>query len=150
MNSKIINELNRIIDLGLVKEDCVIDIKRIIDGWNGEKIAREIYIKRGYTITQIDFIAMKESDIKCIEVKNQEPFDPPPFKGHGLPAWQIDSKMKLFIYKQIEPILFVIDKKDNCMYEQSIVELLKNKSFQTKGIHPRKIFPIDSFNLIKK
>jgi hypothetical protein len=123
----------------------------INEGWEGEKLVREL-LKKDQSITtffQADLIIRKvDGRWFLTEIKNQEPFEPPPFYGHGLPRWQIESRLMFEKECNIPCILIIKDKGNNKVYWQhlSILEKL-NDHFDTYGKHPRRIYNLKSFNV---
>jgi hypothetical protein len=122
------------------------DLLRFTEGMEGENLIRNYFIKKGIKHMQVDLIFKgKDGEYKLAEIKHQEIFEPPPFKGHGLPIWQIEDRLKFYKETNIEPWLFVVDKETNIIYYQSFVKLMQNEYFDTKGKKPRRVFNINSF-----
>lgn len=124
------------------------DLHKIKEGFAGEKVVRD-YLKKvpNCRFTQIDIMANIDDKWYSIEVKHQDPFMPPPFKGHGLPIWQVKSRLKLYEDTGIIPLLFVLDKKSSLLYYQSILKLESGHKFKTKKSN-RIIYPIENFKVI--
>ena len=124
------------------------DIKQILEGFEGEKIIRDFLKVKKIHFFQVDLMAKIKDKWNVIEVKHQEAFEPPPFKGHGLPKWQIDARLKFQEETGIDAILYVIDKQTNIIYYQYMDLLLKGKQFQTNGLKPRIIFTLENFEIL--
>jgi len=97
---------------------------------------------------QVDLMFKYKGKWCLAEVKTQEKFLSPPFDGHGLPQWQIDSRLMFYNDTGIEPYLIVNDINDKCLYIESFRNLLDKEHFKTKGLKPRVIFNIKSFKKI--
>jgi hypothetical protein len=124
------------------------DIQKYIEGLKGEKIIRDYFKNNNIKFFQIDLMAKIDNQWHTIEVKRQDPFEPPPFYGHGLPKWQIDMRLKFQEETGICAILYIVDKKSNIIYNQYMDLLLKGKQFQTTGAKPRIIFPLENFEIL--
>ena len=120
------------------------------DGWNGEEKIRSLLRQKGIHHLQADLLVKVKGKWQIYEIKHQEPFESPPFDGHGLPKWQIDARLNFQKETGIRALLFVVDKKTGDVYWQYMDELIKGKSYQTAGTKPRIIFPLDSYNILKK
>ena len=125
------------------------DLRKYIEGLKGERIIRDYFKKKNIKFFQIDLMAKIENKWHVIEVKRQEVFKPPPFYGHGLPKWQIDARLKFQEETGIYAILYVIDKESNIIYYQYMDLLLKGKQYQTTGLSPRIIFPLENFEILE-
>ena len=124
------------------------DIQKYIEGLKGEKVIRDYFIKNKVNFFQVDLMANIDNQWHVIEVKRQDVFTPPPFFGHGLPKWQIDARLKFQDETGIYAILYIVDKTINVIYFQYMDLLLKGKQFQTNGLNPRIIFPIENFEIL--
>jgi hypothetical protein len=109
--------------------------------------AREFLDRFGWQLQQIDWLGERNGEWVKFEIKAQEPFVPPPFEGHGLPRWQVTSSMKLLKDKQIRTYLIIKDLKSNKWIGQFIDELEKGIIHDTFGSSPRRIYPIEKFEL---
>jgi len=125
------------------------DIKQILEGFEGEKIIRDFLESKKIHYFQIDLMAKVKDKWNIIEVKHQEAFEPPPFEGHGLPKWQIEARLNFQNETGIRALLFINDKKTKIIYWQYMDKLIKGQQFQTKGMKPRLIFPLESFKTLK-
>jgi len=125
------------------------DIKQILEGFKGEKIIRDFLESKKIHYFQIDLMAKVKDKWNIIEVKHQEAFEPPPFEGHGLPKWQIEARLNFQNETGIRALLFINDKKTKIIYWQYMDKLIKGQQFQTKGMKPRLIFPLESFKTLK-
>jgi|TARA_R110000782_G_scaffold269647_1_gene368141 hypothetical protein len=118
-------------------------------GLSGESEVREWFKNKKIPFMQVD-IMFKYDGKWCLgEIKTQEKFLAPPFDGHGLPKWQIDRRIQFYNDTNIEPFLIVKDLKENCLYIESLLILMKGEKFQTKGKSPRVIFKLSNFKKIK-
>lgn len=130
--------------------ESIAEMKKYLEGLDGESTIRDYFSKNGIPHMQVDLIYRENGIYKLAEIKHQEPFMPPPFKGHGLPVWQIEARLKLYNETNIEPWLFVVDKTDTGIYYQSFLELLKSKYFDTQGAKPRRVFPLSAFMILRR
>jgi len=126
------------------------DLHKYIEGLKGEKIIRDYFIKNNIPFFQVDLMAKIDNQWNVIEVKRQEVFTPPPFLGHGLPEWQIKARLKFQAETDIYAILYIVDKITGVIYFQYMDLLLKGKQFQTKGMNPRIIFPLENFEILEQ
>jgi len=124
--------------------------EKYLVGLEGEKIIRDYLKNKNIHFFQADLMAKIKKQWIVIEIKHQEVFDPPPFKGHGLPKWQIDTRLEFQKETGIAALLFIVDKISKVIYWQYMDKLMKGKQFQTKGLKPRIIFPLESYNIMKK
>ena len=130
------------------------ELQKYIEGLRGEKIIREYFIKNKINFFQADLMAKIDGQWHVIEVKRQEIFEKSynpnygPFDGHGLPKWQINARLKFQEETGVYAIFYVIDKKTNIIYYQYMDLLLKGKQFQTNGLNPRIIFPLENFEIL--
>ena len=118
-----------------------------IIGREGEKIIRDWLVKYKIHFMQADILAKLKGGWSIFEIKHQEMFVKPPFDGHGLPKWQIEARLKFQQETNIRALLFIIDKDTEVIYWQYMDELIKGKSYQTKGNKPRVIFPLESYKI---
>lgn len=126
------------------------DLKRIKEGFEGEKVVRN-YLKTisNCTFAQLDMIAVIDDKWYSIEAKHQEMFKSPPFDGHGLPIWQVETRIRLYKDTGIIPLLFVLDKNTKELIYNSLLILENGKKFIT-GRKSRVIYPIENFKVINK
>lgn len=118
-------------------------------GLDGESEIREWFKKRHIAFMQVDIMFKSKGIWYLGEIKTQEKFKAPPFDGHGLPKWQVDKRIEFYNDTNIEPFLIVRDLEDDFIYLGSMVELMKQEKFQTKGKRPRIIFKLENFKKIK-
>lgn len=117
----------------------------------GEKAWKDcrVFLKQfGWNIQQIDWLGERNDEWIKFEVKAQEPFVPPPFKGHGLPRWQVKSSQNLLKDKNIRTYLVIYDLLEERWIGQFIDVLEKGQYKDTYGKKPRRIYPIEQFELI--
>lgn len=117
-------------------------------GFEGEEIVRNWIKTKKYKFCQIDIAFKSDGRWFLGEVKAQEKFKAPPFDGHGLPEWQIKTRLELYNDTGITPFLFVYDLDEKCLYIQSMIKLFNGEKFVTKNTK-RMIFPLESFERIK-
>jgi hypothetical protein len=122
---------------------------KYLEGLEGEKIIRDYFINKKIHFFQVDLMAKLKNKWNVIEVKHQEPFEPPPFKGHGLPKWQIDARLQFQNETGIRALLFIRDKITEIIYWQYMDKLMEGNKFQTNGMKPRIIFPIENYNILE-
>lgn len=122
---------------------------KYLEGLEGEKIIRDYFINKKIHFFQVDLMAKLKNKWNVIEVKHQEPFEPPPFKGHGLPKWQIDARLQFQNETGIRALLFIRDKITEIIYWQYMDKLMEGNKFQTNGMNPRIIFPIENYNILE-
>lgn len=121
------------------------NLKKIKIGFDGEQDVRDWLVKQNIPFMQVD-IMFKHKGVWCLgEIKTQEKFLAPPFDGHGLPKWQIDRRLEFEKDTGIIAYLFVKDINDNCLYIQTLNNLLNGEYIQTNGKKPRVIFNLKNF-----
>lgn len=123
------------------------DLIHFLEGMEGETIIRNIFKNQGRKFFQVDLVSLLDGNYEIDEIKNQEIFKPPPFYGHGLPRWQVDARIKFYGITGIIPYLYIINKNSNIICYQSFIELEKGDHYDTKGIKPRRVYPIENFNI---
>lgn len=129
--------------------DVVKDIEHIKEGFKGEKVVREFLIQqKNCKFTQLDMIAKIENSWYSIEVKHQEMFKAPPFDGHGLPVWQVKTRIQLHDELGIIPLFFVLDKDTGVLMYGNLINLEEGKKYIT-GKKSRVIYPIENFKIIE-
>ena len=116
-------------------------------GREGEQQARILLKKLGFEVQSPDWLAVKENNWTCIEVKKKERFDPPPFAGHGLDNRQIYLRKKLLEEKEIRTFLLIFEVGTDNIFGQYLDVLEEGNKFITKnGIT---IYPLPSFQNLK-
>ena len=78
------------------------------------------------------------------EVKFQAVIEAPPFDGHGLPIWQVESRLEFERAVGVRAILLVFDRAGRT-FEQTMAQLERGPRFDTNGGSPRRIYPLESF-----
>ena len=119
-------------------------------GRDGEQAAREYFRSRGYRAFQADWIVYNphtKEDV-LLEVKHQECFKKPPFDGHGLPIWQVKVRLAFEKRHNIRAYLFILDAGTDIIYGQWISTLEKGKHYDTTGKSPRRIYPLESYQIL--
>ena len=111
-------------------------------GIEGERLALDVLMKAGFKCFQPDWIVFKNGRYFIVEVKNQEAFEPPPFKGHGLPIWQVESRKNFLTITGIDTILLV---KDSHGWMYQFLSVLEDDNFFDTIKSKRRIYPIDNF-----
>ena len=117
-------------------------------GRDGEKTIRDYLKMKHYHYFQVDMMVKIRDKWYTLEVKHQSVFTPPPFKGHGLPAWQIEARLGFQEETGIRATLFVVDKDTGIIYWQYMDVLMDGDKFQTSGDKPRLIFPIENYHVL--
>lgn len=124
-----------------------------MDKWEmgriGEKIIRDYLEKKHYHYFQVDMMVKINDKWHVLEVKHQDMFEKPPFDGHGLPPWQIEARLKFQEETDIRAVLFIVDKTTSVIYWQFMDVLISGEQFQTHGLKPRIIFPLDNYNILE-
>ena len=115
-------------------------------GWEGEEIVRNFLKNKGISYMQADLLFKYKDSWYLGEVKCQKKYEnwSTGFKGHGLPPWQVEHRIKLYEDTGIIPYLFVVCQTDNVLYHESLLKLDKTEYFSTTKT-PRTIFNIKEF-----
>jgi len=80
-------------------------------GKDGEAKARLLLKQKGYEITQIDWLGVRDNKIYRFEIKaKSRRFNPPPFEGHGLDLHQVKRFLKFQELTKIRIVLVVWEK----------------------------------------
>ena len=116
------------------------------EGIEGEQFLMQFLSNKGFKVFQPDCIGLYNGIYYMFEMKHQERFKAPPFDGHGLPRWQIESRLAFFNKTKIPVILVILDKETNEVFYQYLDKLDAGVHFDTHGEKPRRIYPIESFN----
>lgn len=105
--------------------------------------------KNGFEcIGQIECWGRKASgEYHFFEVKSQEAFEPPPFRGHGLPVWQVEKYLRMERDLGVIWHLVVLDIGDGVAYHQRLAVLDAGKSIETPR-NPRRIYPLSAFKVL--
>lgn len=116
----------------------------------GQELAREIIQRAEDTkeFCQLDWV-VKKKDIGwySVEVKNQEYFHAPPFDGHGLPIWQVRTRIRLYEETGLRPLLMIFDPDKQKVYWQwlDVLEQLdEDEKFDTQH-SDRRIYPLTRY-----
>jgi hypothetical protein len=107
-------------------------------------MGREFLVRHGkYCHQQIDWIVKHDGEYFCVEVKNRELFNPPPYYGTGLDIRQIELRRIIFNDLKIDTMLLVFTDTD--IYYQWIFKTLENGVyFNTKN--NIRIYELSQFN----
>lgn len=121
----------------------------LAEGRVGETWARNWLKARGYEVFQPDWIAsLPDGGGRfLVEVKYQERFLAPPFDGHGLPPWQVEARLRFERETDIPTMLLIRDKGTEEVFWQWLDLLENGQKFQTNGSSPRRVYPLESFEL---
>ena len=121
-------------------------LDKMITGLKGEDIVRSFLQGINVRYMQADLIFNHKDKWYLGEVKCQKLFHnwKTGFKGHGLPPWQIEHRLRLYEDTGIIPYLFVVCQTDNVLYHESLLKLNKTEYFSTTKT-PRTIFNIKEF-----
>lgn len=125
-----------------------------MDEWRENEAAFNAWLSRNKERLQIEHVGQIESWIRLVsgeyhffEIKTQEPFEPPPFMGHGLPRWQIQKYLKMQAECDVTWNLAIFDTVSYIGYKQRISVLEDGPYHDTHGQHPRRIYPMESFEI---
>ncbi len=115
-------------------------------GQEGWQEARELLKRKGWDVFQIDWMGKKDGEYVLFEVKKKsEPFNPPPFYGHGLEIRQVKARLEFQQITNIKTYLLIFGTIGK-VYGQYLDKLEKGESYITKnGI---KIYPLENFELV--
>lgn len=116
------------------------------EGIEAEQWLLKRFVAKGTKCFQPDVISFENGEWVVNEVKHQEAYEPPPFRGHGLPRWQIETRIGFWILTGIRIRLVIKEKGSNLVYWQWLDILEKGEFFDTFGKKPRRIYPLESFN----
>lgn len=114
-----------------------------LEGIESEKKAREILIKLGWQVQQIDWIGKRDGEWTIFEIKMRELFEPPPFKGTGLDKRQIFLRNQLKEELKLRTMLMIFVKNTTDIFWQYLDILEQGKYFDTKN--NIRIYPIENF-----
>lgn len=123
----------------------IMDIKELgeIGQEKGRKLCRECFIE---TVFQIDWMSLTKNGIYILnEVKNQEPFEPPPFEGQGLPIRQVKARMRFYENKGIRCRFIVFNPLDESEVLWQWLDILEEGQYHDTHINPRRIYPVKNF-----
>lgn len=115
------------------------------EGIQAEQWLLKFFIDKGIKCFQPDAISLEDGEYVLNEIKHQEFYESPPFDGHGLPLWQIESRVNFYIKTKIRCRIVIIEKISNNIYSQWLDVLENGEFFDTKGQKPRRVYPIESF-----
>lgn len=125
------------------------DLEKIKEGFEGEDVVRKYLIAQDDCFFgQLDMIANISGSWYSIEVKHQEMFEAPPFDGHGLPTWQVKTRLQLYYDTGVIPLFFVLDKKTKILMYNTLMNLESGRKFTT-GRKSRVVYPIENFKHVK-
>jgi len=124
-------------------------LRNLSIGFIGENKVRNYLKSKKLKFFQADVICEYQDYYCLIEIKRQEMFMAPPFDGHGLPLWQIESRLKFYELTKIIPFLFVVCLTSDKIYYNSFIELEKGEKHDTRGERPRRIYNINNFKILK-
>ena len=119
------------------------------EGIEAEQWLLREFIKKGTKVFQPDVISLESNKWVVNEVKHQERFTPPPFEGHGLPRWQIETRMNFWKTTGIRIRLVIKEKGSDNVFWQWL-DILESKEYcDTHGLKPRRIYPLTNFEIRK-
>jgi len=118
-------------------------------GIEGEKELFGFLKSRGHKFFQPDSIALVNNQYYVIEMKKQEWFKAPPFDGHGLPRWQVTARLEFEERTKVIALLMIHDIETSELFCQLLSVLEKGEKYDTRGLKPRRIYPISSFKQLK-
>jgi len=115
------------------------------DGYIGEQRAMSLFRAKGIRCFQPDLIAYdRHFGFFVVEVKYQAAFEPPPFRGHGLPSWQVKARLNFYRMTGIRCLFLVFDKNDRDVYFNWLDLLDAGEKFLTAS-SDRVIYGLDAF-----
>jgi len=116
------------------------------EGVVGEQKLFTYLRNKGIEFFQADAIGKENGRLVVYETKNKaEPFQPPPFLGHGLELRQVVARLKFQQETGIRCKFVVFHQKNNTVCSAWLDELEMGEHFDTKnGI---RIYPIDNFEI---
>lgn len=93
----------------------------------------------------------KNGEWILIECKNQERFNAPPFDGHGLPPYQVKSRMNFYKETGIRCLFFVHEPGKDFVWWQwlDILESLDNSQRTLSKTGKRIIYSLSAFKKIE-
>jgi len=115
----------------------------------GELWARDYFKARGVPVFQPDWIASIDGAYVVVEVKNQERFTPPPFWGHGLPAYQVRDRLAYQAGTGVRALLLIHEPDTDEVFHQWLDVLEGGEKFYTSGDSPRVVYPLTSFEVAR-
>ena len=118
-----------------------------LEGIEGEQWLLNEFRRKEIKVFQPDAISFEDGNWILNEIKNQEVYDPPPFKGHGLPLWQVIARIGFWRFTGIRIRLIIKEKGTNIVYWQWLDVLEEGKHYDTQGNKPRRIYPIENYKL---
>ena len=119
------------------------------EGIQGEQKLFEWLRENGFSFFQADAIAYKDGEWYVFETKHQEHFKSPPYDGHGLPPYQVKSRLEFQDETGIIAYLVVFEKGNEKIYHQRLDKLEEGEHFNTKT-NPRRIYKLSNFELENK
>ena len=114
----------------------------------GQDKAKKLLLKyfRASFIFQVDWISLEYGNYIINEVKNQEPFEPPPFKGQGLPIWQVKSRITFYKDMGIRCRLIIFNPLETTEVLWQWLDILeKGQHYDTHGEKSRRVYPVKNF-----
>lgn len=114
----------------------------------GQEKAKKLLLKyfKAKSIFQVDWMSLEYRNYILNEIKNQEPFNPPPFKGQGLPFWQVKARMKFYEDTGIRCRLIIFDPLNKGEVLWQWLDILeRGQHHDTHGEKPRRIYPVENF-----
>lgn len=120
-------------------------------GREGERLFMDLlWQKKTLCKFQPDCIySWRDGEWIVAEVKNQHYYEAPPFDGHGLPPYQVASRLKFYKETGVRCLFFVHEPNTQTAYWQWLDVLDKGQQFITKGKKQRVVYPLASFHKIE-
>ena len=112
-------------------------------GKEGERQARILLKRLGFEVQSPDWLAVKDNNWTCFEVKRKERFLAPPFDGHGLDSRQIYLRMRLLFEKDIRTFLMIFEIPTELIFGEYLDVLENGKKFVT--MNKIVIYSLESF-----
>lgn len=129
------------------------DLKDLKKGFEGEQFVRNLLLKKGHFIGQMDLISLsKDGKVYLYEIKHQERFNAPPFDGHGLPPNQMKFRLKIAKLTGMIPVLVIVEPFPDLWGKRNVfiqrLDILNDLPDELKFVSKtgkRIIFHIDAF-----
>lgn len=112
-------------------------------GIHGEAVIRDMFKEKKIPFMQIDMLWYWQNCWNSAEVKAQSRYVNP--DGHGMPLWQVESRLELYNATGIVPWLFVVEKDTGQIFYQRINVLEDKGRLTVTAKNKRVIWPIQNF-----
>lgn len=126
------------------------EIEMMLMGQKGQKVIGEFLRRSGRVerFCQIDWLVRyKGGEWVTLEVKYQEPYTPPPFYGHGLPPYQVETRLLIEKELGVSAHFVVCDPTTHRVYWAPLKDLDVGEKHVTKT-GKNVVYPLSSFEVI--